>query len=434
MDGGIVRERLVGWDIGETFGRLSCGVGRPAHNRKYMEVTTVTSLPRSMGVEKEGLVITIPTSAGVDIALRRWHSVSGLQQRHIMKNILSLCVALTALALSVRGADSSKDKSADELWQAIQKAEQAPRPHDRAGYLERLSELHGVLLGFEQQYPADPRRWDAKLARVDVDAGLAQADNQPTDDAALFALTKEIVAAPDASAETKADARYLAAEKRMELLGSWGSVTNGPARAAADAAILELRQLYPDDLRTFRIQFDKAQLLKQRDPGAAESILHELAGNKNPQVAAMAQQQLETMKLAKEPLNLKFQAVDGTAVDVAKLRGKVVLLDFWATWCGPCRMEIPNVVATYKGLHSQGFEIVGISLDQNKEQMVKFTQTAGMTWAEYFDGKMWANEISTRYGISAIPAAWLLDKKGMVRSTEARGSNLGEQVKKLLAE
>jgi thiol-disulfide isomerase/thioredoxin len=197
---------------------------------------------------------------------------------------------------------------------------------------------------------------------------------------------------------------------------------------------LELRQLYPDDLRTFRIQFDKAQLLKQRDPGAAESILHELAGNKNPQVAAMAQQQLETMKLAKEPLNLKFQAVDGTAVDVAKLRGKVVLLDFWATWCGPCRMEIPNVVATYKGLHSQGFEIVGISLDQNKEQMVKFTQTAGMTWAEYFDGKMWANEISTRYGISAIPAAWLLDKKGMVRSTEARGSNLGEQVKKLLAE
>jgi thiol-disulfide isomerase/thioredoxin len=179
-------------------------------------------------------------------------------------------------------------------------------------------------------------------------------------------------------------------------------------------------------------------LLKLRDPKAAESILHELEANKNPQAAAVAHQQLVAMKtqqsLGKEPLDLKFQAVDGTKVDLAKLRGKVVLLDFWATWCGPCRMEIPNVVAIYNGLHSQGFEIVGISLDQNKEQMVKFTKAAGMTWPQYFDGKSWANEISTRYGIDAIPAAWLLDKKGIVRSTEARGGNLGEQVKRLLAE
>jgi thiol-disulfide isomerase/thioredoxin len=181
-----------------------------------------------------------------------------------------------------------------------------------------------------------------------------------------------------------------------------------------------------------------AGLLKLRDPGATESILRELATSKNPQAAAMARQQLVAMKtqqsLGKEPLDLKFQAVDGTAVDLAKLRGKVVLLDFWATWCGPCRMEIPNVVATYKGLHSQGFEIIGISLDQNKEQMVNFTKAAGMTWPEYFDGKSWANEISTRYGINAIPAAWLLDKKGIVRSTEARAGNLEQQVKRLLAE
>jgi thiol-disulfide isomerase/thioredoxin len=355
-----------------------------------------------------------------------------------MKNILSLCVALTVVALSVRGADSPKDKSADALWQSIQTLEQVAPPRDRAHVLDRMSQLHTALLTFERSFPSDPRHWDAKLGRLEVEAGLAQADGQPTNVAELLALTKEIIAAPDASAETKADARYVAAEKRMEALESSGSVTNGPARAAADIAILELRQLYPDDLRTMRIQFDMAGILKVRDPAAAESILHELATSKNPQVAAMAQQQLEALKfaqkLAKEPLDLKFEAVDGTAVDLAKLRGKVVLLDFWATWCGPCRMEIPNVVATYNKLHSQGFEIVGISLDQNKEQMVRFTKAAGMTWAEYFDGKSWGNEISRRYGIDAIPAAWLLDKKGIVRSTEARGGNLGEQVKKLLAE
>ncbi len=354
-----------------------------------------------------------------------------------MKNFLSFCVALTVLVQSVRGADAPAAKTADELWQSIQTMQQMP-PKDRAGILERMGQLQSAVAEFEQRFPSDPRHWDAKLLRVEVEYGLAQANDRPTDDAVFFALVKEVVAAPDASEETKADARYLAAERRMEALGEAESVTNGPARAAADAAIQELRQKYPDDPRTVQIQFGMADLLKERDPKAAEAIFHGLETNKNPQVAALARQDLLVMKKeqnsTRAPLDLKFRAVDGTTVDLAKLRGKVVLLDFWATWCGPCRMEIPNVVATYNALHSQGFEIIGISLDQDKEQMVKFTKAAGMAWPQYFDGKKWENEISTRYGIDSIPAAWLLDKKGFVRSTEARGSSLGEQVKRLLAE
>jgi len=355
-----------------------------------------------------------------------------------MKKIFLFCVALSLVMASARGADSPKDGSADELWQAIQKVEHGPAPRDRGELSERLGQLRVALLGFEQQYPGDPRHWDAKLARMQIESGMAQTDDHTSDDAALLALTKEIIAAPDASAETKADARYVVAEKRLEAFESAGSITNGPVRAAAEAAIQELHQKYPDDVRTLQIQFDLVSVLKSRDLAAAAAMLHELETNKNPQTAALAHQQLVTMNfkqnLAKAPLDLKFVAVDGTQVDLAKLRGKVVLLDFWATWCGPCRMELPNVIATYKGLHSQGFEIVGISLDQNKEQMVKFTAAAGMTWPQYFDGKMWSNEISTRYGISAIPAAWLVDKKGFVRSTEARGAELEQEVKTLLAE
>jgi len=373
----------------------------------------------------------------VDFGAWQWHSVSGGRLLNIMKRLLLLCVGLMVLAQAVRGADAPAAKTADELWQSIQTMQQTP-PGDRAQILERLDQLHGALAEFERRFPSDPRHWDSKLLRVEVEYGLARANNRPTDDAAFFALAKEVVAAADASAETKADARYLAAERRMEALGEAESVTNGPARVAADAAIQELRQKYPDDPRTFQIQFDVAEFFKTRDPQAAEAIFHELETNKDAQVAAVARQDLLVMKkeqnVTRVPLDLKFQAVDGTAVDLVKLRGKVVLLDFWATWCGPCRMEIPNVVATYNALHSQGFEIIGISLDQDKEQMVKFTKAAGMVWPQYFDGKKWENEISTRFGIDSIPAAWLLDKKGFVRSTEARGVDLGEQVKRLLAE
>jgi thiol-disulfide isomerase/thioredoxin len=112
----------------------------------------------------------------------------------------------------------------------------------------------------------------------------------------------------------------------------------------------------------------------------------------------------------------------------------VVLVDFWASWCGPCIGEMPNVVSTYQKLHGKGFEILGISLDQDKAAMEAALTKHEMTWTQYFDGAGWQNKISSAFGIQSIPAAWLIDKKGMLRETGLRGEALGAGVEKLLAE
>src|SRR5205807_7170582 len=113
-----------------------------------------------------------------------------------------------------------------------------------------------------------------------------------------------------------------------------------------------------------------------------------------------------------KPLDIHFTAVDGREVDLKKLKGKVVLVDFWATWCGPCVAELPHVKDAYEKLRSKGFEIVGISFDKDKEKLVNFTTTEKMAWPQYFDGKGWQNKLGQEYGINSIPAMWLVDKKG----------------------
>ena len=133
------------------------------------------------------------------------------------------------------------------------------------------------------------------------------------------------------------------------------------------------------------------------------------------------------------PLELKFTTVDNTAFDLANWRGKVVLIDFWATWCGPCRRAVPYVVDAYQKLHEKGFEIVGISLDRDRGQMLEYTKEHNMPWPQYFDGLVWYNVVSRRFGIEGIPAMWLVDKRGQVRDTQA-GDDLVAEVSKLLAE
>jgi thiol-disulfide isomerase/thioredoxin len=126
--------------------------------------------------------------------------------------------------------------------------------------------------------------------------------------------------------------------------------------------------------------------------------------------------------------------LSGQPLSVASRKGKVVLVDFWATWCGPCKAELPNVIATYKKHHDEGFEIIGVSLDSDRDKLDAFLkQTDGMTWPQYFDGQGWGNKLAAKYGVEAIPFAVLVGPDGKILGKELRGEELENAVTAALA-
>ena len=132
--------------------------------------------------------------------------------------------------------------------------------------------------------------------------------------------------------------------------------------------------------------------------------------------------------------DFSVKSLTGQPLSVASLKGKVVLIDFWATWCPPCRAELPNVIATYKQYHDQGFEIIGVSLDSDRDKLDSFLKKEdGMTWPQYFDGQGWSNALAVKYGVESIPFTVLIGPDGKIISTNLRGEALGKAVKQALA-
>jgi thiol-disulfide isomerase/thioredoxin len=357
---------------------------------------------------------------------------------------LVLRVLLALSVLPAHAAELSSYKTADSLWAHVMelRKEPAAKPTSREEMLTMVKEWFTkqrmAAEAFIVAYPGDQRRWEAKMIVLQTSLQLSQLpDADPAKKTNADIVLREIeaiAAAPDAPVETKGEAAFIQTMMGMERVD--------PDRPDTIRAMLEAGDTYLAKYPThkFAPQMRQAQLrlaAEYRTPDT-EAFLKELTEDKDDAVASAARAALDRAhrlaNLRTKPLDLKFTATDGQEIDLVSLRGRVVLLDFWASWCGPCLAEMPNVVAIHDRLHERGFRVLGISLDQDRAQMESALKKFKMTWPQHFDGKGWRNEVTTSFGIQSIPATWLLDKKGMLRETDLRGPALAEAIEKLLAE
>jgi len=149
---------------------------------------------------------------------------------------------------------------------------------------------------------------------------------------------------------------------------------------------------------------------------------------------AQAKQMLESIAfIGKEAPHFELKTLDGRAVSPRDFKGKVLLLDFWATWCGPCRQELPGLKETYEAYHAKGLEVLGLSLDRDEDKLAAFLEAEGITWPQVYLGEQ-IGELAELYKFEGIPATFLVDRRGIVRWRDLRGERLAAEIERLIEE
>ena len=212
-----------------------------------------------------------------------------------------------------------------------------------------------------------------------------------------------------------------------------------PGEQLADI-LLQVYQQWPAGSRAklFATNGAFAALVQKKHPAAlklGEAIVKEFKGT-YPEATAFAEEQaasLATFAIGAEAPGFAGQSPDGETITLESLRGKVVLIDFWASWCGPCRKENPNVVRVYDEYKDKGFEILGVSLDNKKDRWVKAIADDNLTWPQISDLQGWRSAVARQYGVSSIPQTVLLDAEGRILARNLRGAALEQKLAEVFA-
>ncbi|WP_185731510.1 TlpA disulfide reductase family protein [Larkinella rosea] len=202
-----------------------------------------------------------------------------------------------------------------------------------------------------------------------------------------------------------------------------------PQMGTASVAMIALKYLDPKD--HFALYESLAQKMQAANKtGKQATAFIEFVKSMKAEQSAQANQ-VAVVEGATAP-DVTLENAEGKAISLSSLRGKYVLIDFWASWCGPCRQENPNVVRMYNKYKEKGFEVYSISLDDSRDKWLKAVQTDGMIWTNVLGKKNGASPVAIQYSIQVIPTTFLLDKEGRIIAKNLRGPALEQKLGEIL--
>ena len=346
-------------------------------------------------------------------------------------------------AAGIPTIDDVPDGTPEDLLAYIEKLHKTnfqPKSREQAeGYLRNVAAntVAAVDKILEQTKPADEAHIRASRMKLQSLTLLSQiGDDEAEGKMAEFAKTLL----------DSGDEELAAEAGRMLLISEARRVLTKQDVEGADALVERIGELLakdPNNGQVVQIAMQIAGALEHM-PGGNEVASKAYASfgasflkSDNPQIKAMGEGfagMLRRLGLIGNEMEISGTNLDGNPFDQKTLDGKVVLVDFWATWCGPCIAEMPNVLAAYEKYHDKGFEVVGISLDTDRKALETFLKEKEIPWTilhEEPQGEGWQHPLAAYYGITGIPTVILVGRDGKVVSMDVRGEKLGEALAKI---
>ncbi|HEY1171887.1 MAG TPA: TlpA disulfide reductase family protein [Verrucomicrobiae bacterium] len=346
-----------------------------------------------------------------------------------------------------KAPDKDKTAEADKAWQEFLKESRPPGgpPPEWKGQLptqEQIDEYHrknglqtakaaDLARAFYEKYPDHPnaklaREKEYKLNEVSVELGNTSRE------ARLQELKTALINSPDLPEEKRLQIRL--EQLTREMIGN---------RELEMPALLEVQEKIARILmKEFPGRSEPDNILLQTFNGAvgegnvqlARRLASELEGKKLGVASQnIMRAQLKRLNAVGHPFIFMAPGIDGKEINLEHMRGKVVVLDFWASWCGPCMRAIPELKEMYEKYKPQGFEIIGLNRDESMEVLKEVVEKHKIPWLQHFDMGNPEGGWAAKYGVMAFPTVFLIDKKGILREINAV-NDLEEKVKKLLAE
>jgi thiol-disulfide isomerase/thioredoxin len=296
-------------------------------------------------------------------------------------------------------------------------------------YAGRNKALHDAATDFARKFPNDVHEPQAMLWKLNT-TDFPESNEQKL---AILHQNELDAQSLENDAALPANLRYEAEQIiLMQWLDNPDLIVTSDQASAIENRIAELLQKNPQEPRAITFQLARAGLMLRFDHDKGIARLQELAESSDRNLAEGAAAQLAKVQIIGRPLDLQFEGIDGSPVDLADLRGKVVLLDFWASWCPDCVRETPTVRSVYQKYKDKGFAVIGISLDKDRQAMSNYIAKKLIPWPQYFDGKGWGNDFATRFGVRAIPELWLINQRGEVVATDVSANQLEAKLSQMI--